>query len=48
MDVELASKTHLFDATFWELFNIKHFYSIVKIMMSVRSGYTYAQTYASL
>jgi hypothetical protein len=48
MDVELASNTHLFDATFWDLFNIKHLYSIVKIMMSVRSGYTYLQTNASL
>lgn len=47
MDVEVASNTHLFDATFWELFNVKHLYSIVKIM-SVGSGHTYLQTYASL
>jgi hypothetical protein len=48
MDVELASINHLFHATFWELFNVKHLYSIVKIMMSVRCGHTYLQTHASL
>jgi hypothetical protein len=48
MYVELVINTHLFHATFWELFYVKHLYSILKIMMSVRSGHTYLQTYASL